>query len=148
MAQIPAPLFNQLLPRAADWAEKQEQVILTHGESRALTAEEQEIACQAGVQRFEAVRILAVPEIPFPEEADLRAAAQVVGLITRGIAGLTLGHGISVRRDLVSRQDLPLLSAQESHASAAENAATAATNERVGIARLLGPLAAAHQHSQ
>jgi hypothetical protein len=102
MPQISALLFEQLLPRAADWAEKQEQFILNHGESRALTAEEQEIARQAGVQRPEGVRILAVPEIPFPEQMDLRAAAQVVGLSTRGIAGLTVGHGIFVRQDLAN----------------------------------------------
>jgi hypothetical protein len=90
-----------------------------------------------------------VPETRFPEEADLRAAAQVVGLITRGIAGLILGHGIFVRRDLVSRQDLPSLAAQRvARLGCGTNAATAATNERVGIARLLGPLADAHQHSQ
>ena len=99
MAQIPPLVFNQLLLRAADWAGKQEQFILTHGDSRALTAQEQEIARRAGVRRPEAVRILAMPEIPFPEAADLRAVAQVVGLAIRGIAGLTLGCGIFVRQD-------------------------------------------------
>jgi len=100
MPQIPPLLFEQLLSRATDWVEKQEQFILNHEESRALTVQEQEIARQAGVQRPEGVRILAVPEIPFPQEAELRAAAEIVGLSTRGASGLTVGHGIFVRHDL------------------------------------------------
>jgi uncharacterized protein DUF4157 len=43
------------------------------------------------------LRILKFPEIPFPEAADLRAAAQAIGLATEGAAGLTVGHGIFVR---------------------------------------------------
>ena len=47
----------------------------------------------------QAVRILAVSEIPLPEQDDLREAAGTFGLITRDTAGLTLGHGIFVRND-------------------------------------------------
>ena len=97
MANVPIALLNQMLPRAALWAEKQEQFILRHGASRALADQEREIARRAGVQRPEAVRILLVPEIPFPEDVNLRAAAEFVGLGSLG--GLTVGHGIFVRHD-------------------------------------------------
>jgi hypothetical protein len=106
MAQIPARLFNQMLPRAARWAEEQEQFILHNSQSRALSTQEQEIGRLAGVQQLEAVRILATPEVPFPEEADLRAAAQALGLITYGICGLAFGHGIFVRQDYANDEKL------------------------------------------
>ena len=57
----------------------------------------QEIARRAGVSRPESVRLLAVPEIPLPAEADLRQAARQFDLITQDTAGLTIGHGIFVR---------------------------------------------------
>jgi len=97
MAQIPVSRFNQMLPRAARWAEEQEQFIITNSQSRALTGQELEVARRAGVLRPEAVRILALPEIPLPADADLRMAAEAVGLGALG--GLTLGHGIFVRTD-------------------------------------------------
>ena len=106
MAQIPARLFNQMLPRAARWAEEQEQFILHNSQSRVLSTREQEIGRLAGVEHPEAVRILAVPEVPFPKEADLRAAAQAVGLATSERCGLTLGHGIVVRQDYANDEKL------------------------------------------
>jgi hypothetical protein len=99
--------LNQMVSRAARWAEEQEQFILNHLQSRALTAEEEEIGRLAGVQRPEAVRILATPEVPFPEELDLRAAAQAIGLTTSAERrGLTLGHGIVVRQDHANDEKL------------------------------------------
>lgn len=97
MAHIPTSLLNQMLPRVATWAEKQEQLILEDADSRALSSQELEIARRAGVLSPEAVRILALPEIPLPEETNLRAAAMAVGLGAMG--GLTLGHGIFIRND-------------------------------------------------
>jgi hypothetical protein len=47
-----------------------------------------------------------MPEVPFPEEADLRAAAQAVGLTTSERCGLTLGHGIVVRQDYANDEKL------------------------------------------
>jgi hypothetical protein len=57
------------------------------------------MARRAGVARPDAVRILGVPEIPLPDEADLKQAALTFGLITPGTAGLTIGHGIFIRQD-------------------------------------------------
>jgi hypothetical protein len=88
-----------MLPRAAAWAQQQERLMLGNKESLVLIPEGQVIARRAGVSQPEAVRILAVPEIPLPEEADLREAAVAFGLITPGTAGLTIGYGIFVRQD-------------------------------------------------
>jgi len=100
MAQmIPEHLFSQMLPRAAAWAQQQEEFMLRHSAAFILVPQVQEIARRAGVQRPETVRLLAVPEIPLPEEADLREAAGALGLIAPGTAGLTIGHGVFVRQD-------------------------------------------------
>jgi hypothetical protein len=89
---IPQNIFNDMLPRAATWAQQQEQIMLGSAQAQRLTQAGQEIARRAGVARPEAVRILAVPEIPLPEATDLRAAAVNFGLITPGTAGLTIGY--------------------------------------------------------
>jgi hypothetical protein len=47
-----------------------------------------EVALRAGVQRPGDVRLLALAEIPWTDETDLREAAQEVGLIISGIGGL------------------------------------------------------------
>lgn len=99
MLRLPVSLFHELLPRAVAWAEAQERIILDHKDSVALSAAEQAIAFRAGVQRPDAVRILAVVSVPFPDEADLRAAGQMIGLVGEHTAGLTIGHGIFLRRD-------------------------------------------------
>lgn len=99
---IPEHIFKQLLPRAAAWAQQQELFMLGHKESLTLVPEGQAIARRAGVAQPEAVRILSVPEIPLPQEADLRDAAVAVGLVMSGTAGLTIGHGIFIRRDCLN----------------------------------------------
>jgi hypothetical protein len=94
--RIPDELFAQLLPRAAGWAEKQEQYILMHPNSLPLTEQGERLAVRAGVQQPKRVRLLAVPEMPLPEEMDLREAANALDLITPSTAGLTIGYGIFV----------------------------------------------------
>jgi hypothetical protein len=96
MAQIPADIFNTMLPRAAAWAADKEKFILTHKDAVDLVPEALESARQAGVVSPERVRLLAVPTIPLPPDLDLRQAAQTFGLITTATLGLTLGHGIFV----------------------------------------------------
>jgi hypothetical protein len=114
MAQmIPDHLFTEMLPRAAAWAQRQEQFMLQHGQALALIPHGQDIARRAGVARPEAVRILGVPEIPLPEEADLRQAAVALGVITPGTAGLTIGHGIFVRQDCI--KDAKLIAHELKH---------------------------------
>jgi len=102
MAQIPTEILNQMLPRAAAWAASQELLMLGHKESQILGPQGQEIARRAGVTRPEDVRILAVSDIPLPEEADLRQAAQAFGLITQATGGLAIGHGIFVRKEFAN----------------------------------------------
>jgi Domain of unknown function (DUF4157) len=99
VGMIPVEMFNEMLPRAAAWAQQQEQFMLSNPASLVLIPQGQEITRRAGVARPEAVRILGVPEIPLPEAADLREAAVAFSLITPGTAGLTIGHGIFVRQD-------------------------------------------------
>ena len=99
---IPEDVFHEMLPRATAWAQQQERFLLSRHEALRLTPQEQEIARRAGVARAEAVRILGVPEIPSPEEADLREAAGAFGLISADSVGLALGYGIFMRQDCLN----------------------------------------------
>jgi hypothetical protein len=94
MNRIPDALFAQMMPRAIAWAEGQEQQICSRGIS--LDQRGDDIARLAGVQQRERVRLLAVSQIPLPDEADLRRAAQDFGLLTTDTGGLTIGYGIYV----------------------------------------------------
>ena len=113
MSHIPQDLFNQLLPRAAAWAAEQERYVLEHKDRLPLTVQEKEIARRAGVQCPDHVRLLAVYEIPLPEEPDLRQAADTIQLITPSTAGLTIGYGIFVRQDCL--QDAKLVAHELKH---------------------------------
>ncbi len=96
-----------LLPRSAVWAADQEHRVLRDGfplDNHAL-----KLAREAGVKLPDRVRILLVPEIPFPEDEALRLAAKAIGL-TAGAEGLTLGYGISIR---VERRNAEKLIAHE-----------------------------------
>jgi len=64
MAQIPDHIFMEMLPRAAIWAQRQEQFMLGNPASLFLVPQGQDMARRAGVAEPEAVRILGVPEIP------------------------------------------------------------------------------------
>jgi hypothetical protein len=99
-------LFNQILPRAAAWVQQQEQLVLANEESLILIPEGHAIARRAGVAPPQAVRILGLLEIPLPEEADLREAAVAIASITPNTAGLTIGHGIFIRRDCLQNSKL------------------------------------------
>jgi len=103
---IPEHLLRELTPRAAAWAQRQENFILNHSNARPLNQSGHDIARRAGVTRPEAVRILAVPEILQPEEDDLRQASSEFGVITAATAGLTLGRGILVRQDYLHDEKL------------------------------------------
>src|SRR5258708_30529522 len=123
MAQIPEQLFQQLLPRAAAWAQHQEGIMLRHEAALVLSPQGQETARRAGVQRPDAVRLLPVQQIPLPEEEDLREAATAFGLITPETAGLTIGQGIFVREDcandakLIAHDELKHVAQYDRHAS-------------------------------
>lgn len=110
---IPDHVLNEMLPRAAAWAQQQEQLILDNPKSLILVPQGHDIARRAGIARPEAVRILGVPEIPLPEEPDLKKAAIAFGLITLGTAGLTIGHGMFVRQDCL--RDAKLIAHELKH---------------------------------
>ena len=90
--------FEQILPLAAAWAEEHEKRILESGV--ALTPAQTKDARAVGVARPEQVRLLVVDAIPMPDHPVLRAAGAATGLMSPFTAGLTLRHGIYIRRDL------------------------------------------------
>lgn len=87
--------FQRLIPLACRWAETQERFIVENG--RPLTARELEVARSLGILRAERIRVLAVLTIPSPEHAQLRMAAQRVGLFGNNAAGMTLRYGIFIQ---------------------------------------------------
>lgn len=86
-----------LWPVAVAWAEEQAQLIGAQG--RSLDAAQLADARAIGVTHPERVRILAVREIPAPDDPFLAAAAERAGLIFPTASGLTLGYGIYLRAD-------------------------------------------------
>jgi len=99
-----------LMPAAVAWAERR-----AHHAAKAgivLTREETLLARRVGVAHPELVRIEVVEDLPTPEEPVLRAAAVQAGLIGPGMAGLTLGHAIFIRR---GHKDARLLSHELRH---------------------------------
>jgi hypothetical protein len=113
MSHFSENILAVLLPRATAWAAKQEQYIRGHNEALVLAPLGVELARRAGVRQPTEVRLLPVPEIPLPGEADLSEAAQNVGLITAGTGALTIGYGVFVRQDC--RSDGKLLAHELVH---------------------------------
>jgi hypothetical protein len=99
-----------LMPAAVAWAERRAQHASKVG--LVLTQEETLLARRVGVVHPELVRIEIVEELPTPEEPVLRAAAVQAGLVGPGMAGLTLGHAIFIRR---GHKDARLLSHELRH---------------------------------
>jgi hypothetical protein len=99
MALISDESLIELLPRAINWAIKQEHDILQHGSI--LTDAKIHVARKAGVREPDRIRVRLVTEIRLPEEEDLRVAAMALRLNGYPDA-LTLGYGILLhqhRRD-------------------------------------------------
>jgi hypothetical protein len=94
---ISSEQFRALLPLACVWAEEQEGHILLEG--MPLSAGQMEDAKRIGVAHPQRVRLLAVEEIPLPENPALRAAAEATGLISPLTIGLTLRYGIFIQAD-------------------------------------------------
>jgi hypothetical protein len=94
-SEILADQFEAILPLAAEWAQKQEQLILREGAP--LSPKEIADARAVGVREPERVRVLLVDEIPAPPDALLKAAT--AEFFPEAPSGLTLDHGIFIRRD-------------------------------------------------
>jgi hypothetical protein len=100
---MPRGLLSRLVslgPAAVRWAEAHEAEILRNG--LALDAKMQAVARAVGVRNPERVRLAVVARIPLPEEPELRQAAISLGMLGPETIGLTLGHGIYVRKRPVS----------------------------------------------
>jgi hypothetical protein len=97
MTEVTPELLDELLPLATAWAEAEESRILAEGVP--LTKEQRADASWLGVMRPDRVRLLAVANIPAPEHPVLRATGQAMQLISPYTAGLTLRHGIYLRKD-------------------------------------------------
>lgn len=100
--KITSEQFESLLPLACEWAAQHESDIMVHGVP--LSKGELADAARIPLQRPELVRVLEVNSIPSPDDPALAAAAQVAGLLTLQTTGLTLCHGIFVRRGWRSRR--------------------------------------------
>jgi hypothetical protein len=90
--------LHRLIPLACEWAEAQATELTAQG--RPLTAEERALATAVGVREAERVRVAEVAVIPSPEHPLLARACRQLGFLGIETVGLTLGHGIYLRRGL------------------------------------------------
>lgn len=93
-----------LLPLAVAWAEEQAAVIAQIGYP--LDQELAALATGVGVTAPGRIRIVELDLIALPEDACLRQAAAATGLLGPATIGLTLGHGIYIRRGHANRRVL------------------------------------------
>lgn len=84
----------RLLPKAIEWAEKEEATALAAGAS--LTETGLRLARTVGVRFPERIRIVEVASIPFPADPELGAAARQAGLLGPETIGLALGYAVFI----------------------------------------------------
>jgi hypothetical protein len=90
-----ALMLPKLLPRALLWAEAQSRnICLLRGEP--LVPAGVALAKAVGVMHAERIRLWVVPQIPGPDDPDLRRFALEQNLIGPDTHGLTLGYGIFI----------------------------------------------------
>ena len=97
MIKLTSDKFVYVLPLASEWAEAKEKVVLKNGDP--LSNSQIEDAKRVGVIHPERVRMLRVPQIPFPKHPVLKAAAETTQLITSSTVGLTVRYGIFIHSD-------------------------------------------------
>ena len=83
-----------LIPKAIAWAEAQSSSIGQIGQP--LNDTLLSVARSVGVMHPELIRITEVPQLPLPEDPELRQAALATGLIGPNMIGMTFGYGIYV----------------------------------------------------
>jgi hypothetical protein len=98
-AEIPT-----LLPILIDWAERMEQKALSEGV--ALNKVLRDAAAILKIKDIDAVRILAVPSIPEPDNRRIVELGTSLGLPFSNLGGITFGHGIFVQGPLVQDNEL------------------------------------------
>ena len=95
-------LLPRLMPRAITWAEEVAVDVASRGS--ALGESSLSDARTMGVQRPESIRVLMVEHLPLPPDAELRSAAQQIGLLGPEMTGLTLGHSILICHGRMNRR--------------------------------------------
>lgn len=96
--------FIHLIPKAVMWVQQQEQEIIKTGIP--LSDSQLRDVNLVPVKQPEKVRLLRVPQIPLPDDAELSFAAQAINLITPTTLGLSLRYGILIRTDHWNNREL------------------------------------------
>jgi hypothetical protein len=94
----------RLLPKAVEWAEKQQATILASGFP--LSPEQMILARAVGVAYPQNIRISLVDRLPLPDDPQLAAAALQTGLLGPHMIGLTLFYGIFICKHAYGSRNL------------------------------------------
>lgn len=94
----------RLLPKAVEWAERQQADILATGIP--LSPEQMVVARGVGVAQPNNIRIKLVDRLPLPEYPDLAAAALQTGILGPNMTGLTLFYGIFICKHVYGNRNL------------------------------------------
>jgi hypothetical protein len=97
--------LDGLGPLATSWLEEQELHIQNLGVP--LTEGQLEDARRAGVQHPERVKVLGVPQIPWPADTALRGVVEMTRILVPETRSTTIRYGIFIRSDAMG--DRPLL---------------------------------------
>jgi hypothetical protein len=97
-------IIDELLPLAVQWAQSQEELILSRG--AALTPQHNADAQRAGVQDCARVRVLVVERLPLPDNERLAAVARGRNIVTTATRGAGMGHGVIIRADCWGDREL------------------------------------------
>lgn len=97
IAVVDPKTFEKLLPVAVQWAKKQEEFVLKHGNP--LSARHKADAVLAGVTDPGRIRVLVVDRIPLPENPQLAEASKRIGILTDDTRGMGFGHALIIRVD-------------------------------------------------
>lgn len=122
-----------LLPSLIDWAERMEKKALSEG--IALNEVLRNTATILRIEDIDAVRILAVSSIPEPQTRRIIELGTSLGLSFPSLGGITLGHGILVRRPYI--QDNALLTHELVHVRQYEQHKTIAAYLPIYVQQLI-----------
>ncbi len=96
--------LDGLGPLATAWLEEQERHIQNVG--MPLTANQIADARRVGVQHPERVKVLGVPQIPWPADTALRGVVEMTRVLVPETRGTTIRYGIFIRSDALADRSL------------------------------------------